>query len=71
VLSAAVDKPTRLVAAESVLRGATIDEHVLRRAGEAAVAEVHIETDNRGSAAYKKHLLSVHLGRAIQTVMGE
>ncbi|MDB5649102.1 MAG: xanthine dehydrogenase family protein subunit [Hyphomicrobiales bacterium] len=70
VLSAAVDRPTRLVAAENILRGATLDDAVLRAAGEAAVEEVHIETDNRGSAAYKKHLLRVHLGRAIQTVTG-
>lgn len=71
VLSAAIDKPTRLLAAEEVLRGATVDAATLARAGEAAVSEVDIESDNRGSAAYKKHLLRVHLGRAIQTIVGE
>lgn len=70
VLSAAVDRPTRLVAAEKVLRGAVLDDAVLRRAGEAAVAEVDIESDMRGSADYKKHLLRVHLGRAISNVVG-
>ncbi len=70
VLSAAVDRPTRLVNAENVLRGSVLCDEVLTRAGEAAVAETDIETDNRGSSAYKKQLLRVHLGRAIRKVMG-
>ncbi len=70
VLSAAVDRPTRLVAAEKVLRGAVLDDAVMRRAGEAAAAEVEIESDMRGSADYKKHLLRVHLGRAMSHVVG-
>jgi carbon-monoxide dehydrogenase medium subunit len=68
VLSAAVDKPTRLIAAENVLRGSDIKEATLERAGDAAVGEVEIETDSRGSAAYKNHLLRIHLARAIQTL---
>ncbi|MYZ49192.1 FAD binding domain-containing protein [Propylenella binzhouense] len=68
VLSAAVDKPTRLAAAEAVLRGAEIGPATLRAAGEAAVAETEIESDSRGSAAYKQHLLRVHLGRAIEAL---
>jgi carbon-monoxide dehydrogenase medium subunit len=70
VLSAALDKPTRLVAAEQALRGQDLDERSLVRAGDAAVAEVDIETDSRGSAAYKTHLLRVHLARAIQSIAG-
>jgi carbon-monoxide dehydrogenase medium subunit len=70
VLSAALDKPTRLVAAEEVLRGADVDEASLRRAGEAAVAEVDIHSDSRGSAPYKNHLLRVHLARAFQSIVG-
>lgn len=70
VLSAAVDRPTRLVQAEQVLRGASIGDTVLAKAAEAALSEVHIESDLRGSAEYKKHLLRVHLGRAIRTVQG-
>jgi len=65
VVSAATDKPTRLVSAEKVLRGKAPDEKLLKQAGEAAVAEVHIESDMHGSAAYKKQLLRVYLGRAI------
>lgn len=69
VLSAAVDRPTRLVAAENALRGQALSEAALARAGVAAVAEVDIEGDGRGSAAYKQHLLRVHLARAIKHVM--
>lgn len=68
VLSAAVDRPTRLSGAEAVLRGADIDDAVLARAADAALGEVHIESDLRGSADYKCHLLRVHLGRAIKTL---
>ena len=57
VLSAAIDKPTRLIEAESVLRGAAVEETNLRRAADAATQEVEIEADSRGSASYKKHLL--------------
>ncbi len=70
-LSAAVDRPTRLSAAEGVLRGAEIGEEAIRAAGEAAVAEAEIESDSRGSAPYKQHLLRVHLGRAIRALAGE
>lgn len=70
VLSAAVDKPTRLVEAENALRGKELSDVALARAGDAAVSETHIESDARGSSAYKQHLLRVHLGRAIKHVMG-
>lgn len=70
VLSAALDKPTRLTAAEEVLRGVNVDDTSLGRAGEAAVAEVDIHADSRGSASYKNHLLRVHLARAVQSIVG-
>ncbi|HYT46845.1 MAG TPA: xanthine dehydrogenase family protein subunit M [Burkholderiales bacterium] len=65
VISAATDKPTRLRSAEKLLRGKTLDESSLKQAGEAAAAEVQMESDMHGSAAYKKQLLRVYLGRAI------
>lgn len=71
VLSAAVDRPTRLAAAEQVLRGAAIDDELLHRAGDAAASEVDIESDSRGSADYKRHLLRIHLARAVRTLMGD
>jgi len=68
VLSAALDRPTRLLAAEEVLRGAAIDDEALRRAGDAAAKEADIGSDDRGSADYKSHLLRVHLARAIRSL---
>jgi carbon-monoxide dehydrogenase medium subunit len=70
VLSAALDKATRLVSAEAVLRGEELSEVALRRAGDAAVDEVDMVADSRGSAAYKQHLLRVHLARAMRRIVG-
>jgi aerobic carbon-monoxide dehydrogenase medium subunit len=62
VLGAATDKPTRLRAAEQALSG---NPGALKQAGEAAAAEVRIEDDLHGSAAYKKQLVRVYVARAI------
>jgi carbon-monoxide dehydrogenase medium subunit len=70
VLSAATDRPTRLLACENVLRGRDLGEPMLAHAGEVAADEVDIEGDDRGSAVYKKHLLRVHLARALQSLVG-
>ena len=66
VISAATDKPTRLAAAEAALRGGSVDEATLRRAGEAAADGLDIVGDAHGSASYKKQLLRVYLGRAVR-----
>jgi carbon-monoxide dehydrogenase medium subunit len=65
VVSAATDKPTRLLSAEKILEGKISDEKAIRQAGEAAAEEVHIESDLHGSAAYKRQLIRVYLARAI------
>jgi len=65
VLSGALEKATRLTETEAVLEGSAVDEALLRLAGDAATAEAALESDNRGSADYKSHLLRVHLARAI------
>jgi len=70
VISAATDKPTRLAAAEAVLRGASADATTLARAGEAGADELVIVGDARGSASYKKHLVRVCLGRAVRAALG-
>ena len=62
VLSAATDRPTRLLGAEKVLRQ---NPDALEEAGEAAAEEVQIESDMHGSAAYKKQLIRVYLKRTI------
>ncbi len=69
VVSAATEKPLRLHGAEAVLRGATITDAVLAGVGEAAVAEVELVGDARGSAAYKTELLRVHAGRAVRKAL--
>jgi carbon-monoxide dehydrogenase medium subunit len=65
VLSAATDRPTRLLSAEKILRGRTEDANALRHAGEAAAEEALIEGDLHGSAAYKKQLVRVYLRRTV------
>ena len=66
VISAATDKPTRLAAAEGLLRGASLDEATIARAGEAAAEGLDIVGDAHGSASYKKQLLRVYFGRAVR-----
>ena len=63
VVGAATDKPTRLTAAERIL-GDGLDERLVRQAAD-ATQDIAIEGDLHGSAAYKKQLLRVYLGRAI------
>lgn len=70
VIGAATDRPTRLVAAESVLRGARVDDATLARAGDAAADELALVGDSRGSAAYKKQLARVYLRRAVRAALG-
>jgi aerobic carbon-monoxide dehydrogenase medium subunit len=67
VVSAATEKAVRLKAAEKAL--ATIDDKALARAGDAAADEVECITDVRGSAAYKRELLRVYVGRAVRAAL--
>jgi carbon-monoxide dehydrogenase medium subunit len=69
VLGAATDRPTRLVAAEQALAGRRADDAALARAGEAAAATLELVGDNHGSAAYKKHLVRVLVGRAVKEAL--
>jgi len=69
VVSAATEKATRLKGAERLLAGATVDEKVLARAGDAAAEEAECITDVRGSAAYKRELTRVYVGRALREAL--
>jgi carbon-monoxide dehydrogenase medium subunit len=69
-VSAATEKPIRLKAAESVLRGAEANETNLKRAGEAGSSEVETMADARGSASYKKELVRVFVARAVRKALG-
>jgi carbon-monoxide dehydrogenase medium subunit len=53
------------------LQGATVDDAVLKQAGDAAAEAASILTDAHGSAAYKRELLRVYLRRAVRRAMGE
>ena len=66
VVSAATEKAIRLRGAEQVLSGATIDDSVLARAGDAAAEEAETVSDVRGSAAYKRELIRVYVRRAVR-----
>jgi aerobic carbon-monoxide dehydrogenase medium subunit len=71
VVSAATEKAVRLKAAEKVLAGATADDKTLARASEAAAGEAECISDVRGSAAYKRELLRVYVGRALRQALNE
>jgi carbon-monoxide dehydrogenase medium subunit len=66
IVSAATEKVTRLADTERVLHGGRLDDRLLRHAGDAAAKEAIILADAHGSAGYKRELLRVYLGRAVQ-----
>jgi aerobic carbon-monoxide dehydrogenase medium subunit len=69
VVSAATEKALRLKQCEQTLAGAPIEEKTYARAGEAAAAEVECISDVRGSAAYKRELVRVFVGRALRQAL--
>jgi carbon-monoxide dehydrogenase medium subunit len=68
-VSAATTKATRLTAAEDALIESTTGDAALKAVADAAVAEVDILADVRGSASYKRELLRVYVVRAIRAAM--
>lgn len=71
VVSAATANVMRLAGAEAALEGAAVDDATLRAAGEAAAVEAPVIGDLRGSAAYKRELLRVGIGRAVKQALGQ
>ena len=69
VASAATDKATRLKSAEAVLNGKSVDDKLLREAGEAAVGDCEFIADVRGSVPYKRELMKVYVRRAIREAL--
>jgi carbon-monoxide dehydrogenase medium subunit len=69
VASAATTKAVRLTTAEAALKGARIDDKVLATAGDAGAQEAEVISDVRGSAAYKRELIRVHVGRAVRLAL--
>ena len=71
VISAATDTPVRLAAVEQALRGARVDDGVLRRAGDAGASTASVIADEHGSAAYKRELLRVYVARAVRQCLAD
>jgi aerobic carbon-monoxide dehydrogenase medium subunit len=69
VASAATDKATRLKSAEAVVTGKTVDDKLLREAGEAALGDCEFIADVRGSVPYKRELMKVYVRRAIREAL--
>ena len=69
VASAATVKATRLTAAEAILNGKTVDDKLLKQAGDAAAAEVELLGDVRGSVPYKRELMRVYVSRAVRAAL--
>jgi carbon-monoxide dehydrogenase medium subunit len=69
VASAATDKATRLKSAEAVLSGKTVDDKLLREAGEAALGDCEFIADVRGSVPYKRELMKVYVRRAVREAL--
>jgi carbon-monoxide dehydrogenase medium subunit len=69
VASAATDKATRLKSAEAVVSGKTVDDKLLREAGEAALGDCEFIADVRGSVPYKRELMKVYVRRAIREAL--
>ncbi len=71
VVSAATEKPTRMKAAEALLTGAEVTDSHLKQTGDAAADEAELISDPQGSAAYKRELLRVTIGRAVRSALEE
>jgi len=68
-IGAALDRPTRLASAESLLSGAAVSERIIAQAAERAAGAAQPIADQHGSAAYKKHLIGVCVGRALRQAL--
>ena len=65
-VSAATERPVRVLSAEAILTGAALDEATFRKAADAAADAVEPLADIRGSAAYKREMVRVHVRRALE-----
>lgn len=65
-VSAATERPVRIPNAEALLTGAAPDQTTFRKAADAAADAVEPLADIRGSAAYKREMVRVHIRRALE-----
>lgn len=71
VVSAVNERPLRIPEAEAAVSGRPLNAETMKEAGKAAADVVETIGDERGSAAYKKQLVRVHVERALQVVANE
>ena len=64
-LGSVATTPLRGRAAEALLRGARLDDALVKAVGDAAKADVDPLDDHRGSARYKREMTAVMVGRAL------
>jgi carbon-monoxide dehydrogenase medium subunit len=64
-ISAATERPVRVTTTEAVLTGAPPTAETLATAAEAAADTAETLADIRGSAAYKREMIRVHVRRAL------
>jgi carbon-monoxide dehydrogenase medium subunit len=65
-VSAATERPIRIAAAEQILTGSAPGPDAFSAAADAAAAAVDPLADIRGSAAYKREMVRVHVRRALE-----
>jgi aerobic carbon-monoxide dehydrogenase medium subunit len=56
---------------EEVLTDSNVTDDLLRQAADAAIADVELIADVRGSAPYKRELLRVYVRRALTAALGQ
>ena len=65
-VSAATDRPLRIAAAEAILTGVAAGAAAFSQAADAAAAAIEPLADIRGTAAYKREMVRVHVRRALE-----
>jgi carbon-monoxide dehydrogenase medium subunit len=68
-VSAATERPVRVALAEGALTGASLAAQTFANAADAAADDVEPLPDIRGSAAYKREMVRVHVRRALEQAL--
>jgi carbon-monoxide dehydrogenase medium subunit len=66
-IGAATERPMRVPGAETALIGSSPTVQIFANAADAAADEVHPLADIRGTAAYKREMVRVHVRRALES----
>jgi carbon-monoxide dehydrogenase medium subunit len=71
VLTGMADKPVRASAAEAALVGGPADPAAFKEAAAVAAADLDPPSDLHGSAAYRRHVATVLVGRSLERAAAE